>query len=372
MTSIDHLIGSASRLSAGLLCSNEQKLWESLELYCRTRELADIVPNIQKIIEQNTDFDIGYLLLRPECPFGNNLPGFADTSAFDEYPGNAAFGIKSHDMGLELFAIIADTNLKRARLNLGLILQPDSNSTNDKELLCFHRAVAEENNTPGVAANEEREFMLSRLIHQVRNPLATILISASQMALKSDERFDDDDRMLVDFINSESEKIEYYLSKYSKYALAGKAEMSEVDASGFIRMVKNACSDDQNPANAIIFTISASLANLQLLIDPDQVTVALRELIDNAREATGKKKEKIHVSVRKEDNSVQIIICDNGPGIRPEMLRRVKEPFFSTKDGGSGLGLIIAEKIIITHGGKISIDSQPEKGTRFTVSLPCK
>jgi signal transduction histidine kinase len=372
MTPIDHIVSASGRLGPGLIAANDLELMQSLDHFCRARELADMLPDIQKLVEQRTDFNIGYMMLRPECLFGNNFPGFIDTSVFDQNPGNPSFRINVREMGIELFAVVCDRNAKRARLNLGLILGPDSGSTTEKEFHTLCRAISEENDAPGKPGDSGHEYFLSKLIHQVRNPLATILISASQLAMKSGDCFDDDDRMLVDFINSESEKIAYFLSKYSAYALAGKAEFSEIDAPGLIRIVKDACSPDNQAPDGIALTISAGIANLQITLDPDQIACAVRELIDNAREAAGEKMVKITVSLRKEDKSVQIIICDDGPGIRPEMLRKVKEPFFSTKDGGSGLGLTIADKIIAVHGGTISVDSLPDKGTRFTISLPCK
>ncbi len=372
MTSIDNIGSSSNRLRLNLNETPDPEFLLGLEQFCKAREMADILPDIQRIIENKTDFDIAYMMLRPECAFGTNLPGFADTSAFDICSGSSAFGMNSRELGIELFAVVRDRNAKRGRLNLCLVLPPNIKSTSGRELRRLTRAIADINISSSRGDDLSKEDFLSRLIHQVRNPLATILISASQMAMKADDRFDDDDRMLVDFINSESEKIEYYLSKYSKYALAKRSELIDVDAAGLMEIVKNSCGQENLPGGRIAFTISDGIGNVRIKLDPEQITAALQELIDNAREATSEKKEKISISIRREDKSIQIIICDNGPGIRPEMLRKVKEPFFSTKDGGSGLGLSIADNIITMHGGIISIDSMPGKGTRFTVSLPCK
>jgi signal transduction histidine kinase len=68
--------------------------------------------------------------------------------------------------------------------------------------------------------------------------------------------------------------------------------------------------------------------------------------------------------------TVQVTISDNGPGIAPEVLARLFEPFFTTKPQGTGLGLSITRRIVIAHGGKISVESQPGQGATFKVLMP--
>jgi two-component system sensor histidine kinase PhcS len=67
---------------------------------------------------------------------------------------------------------------------------------------------------------------------------------------------------------------------------------------------------------------------------------------------------------------VGVIISDNGPGIKPEILPHIFEPFTTTKEYGLGLGLSICYGIIQKHGGQITVDSQPGEGTSFIVWLP--
>jgi signal transduction histidine kinase len=69
---------------------------------------------------------------------------------------------------------------------------------------------------------------------------------------------------------------------------------------------------------------------------------------------------------------VRLEVEDNGPGIPPEIITSIFDPFFTTKDvgQGSGLGLAITHEIITKHGGSISVESEPKKGTRFVITLP--
>jgi two-component system sensor histidine kinase AtoS len=64
------------------------------------------------------------------------------------------------------------------------------------------------------------------------------------------------------------------------------------------------------------------------------------------------------------------VITDTGPGIRPENLDRIFEPYFTTKEGGTGLGLALTHRIILEHRGSIRAENRPDGGARFVIDLP--
>jgi signal transduction histidine kinase len=68
--------------------------------------------------------------------------------------------------------------------------------------------------------------------------------------------------------------------------------------------------------------------------------------------------------------SVCLMVIDTGKGMTPEVAARVFRPFFSTKAGGTGLGLATTRKIVAAHGGSITVESEPGRGTKFTIRLP--
>ncbi len=78
------------------------------------------------------------------------------------------------------------------------------------------------------------------------------------------------------------------------------------------------------------------------------------------------------ISARVIDGTVSVTVEDNGKGMTQEVLRRVFEPFFTTSPEGTGLGLTLTKKLIERQNGLISIESEPGKGTKVTVCLPCK
>jgi signal transduction histidine kinase len=78
------------------------------------------------------------------------------------------------------------------------------------------------------------------------------------------------------------------------------------------------------------------------------------------------------LATRRTDDSVEIQVSDTGPGITPEVGRRLFEQFFTTKPQGTGLGLPISRQIVEEHGGRIGWRSTPGAGATFTVTLPLK
>jgi signal transduction histidine kinase len=104
----------------------------------------------------------------------------------------------------------------------------------------------------------------------------------------------------------------------------------------------------------------------------DQLLEVLLNISMNAIEAMQPDGGTISVNmVQSADNDkVGVVISDSGPGIKPEILPHIFEPFMTTKEFGLGLGLSICYGIIQKHGGHITVDSQPGKGTSFTIWLP--
>ena len=79
---------------------------------------------------------------------------------------------------------------------------------------------------------------------------------------------------------------------------------------------------------------------------------------------------RLSLEVARQNGDVALAVSDTGPGIAPERLPRLFEPFYSGKPNGTGLGLTIAERIVSAHGGRIEIDSKPGRGTRVTMLFP--
>jgi signal transduction histidine kinase len=97
-------------------------------------------------------------------------------------------------------------------------------------------------------------------------------------------------------------------------------------------------------------------------------------LVTNAVQALEDGKGTITLTTRSEDGGVAVEVDDTGKGIAEDVLPKIFDPFFSTKEvgKGTGLGLSVSYKIVQQHGGRIDVESTPGVGTRFTVWFPFK
>jgi two-component system sensor histidine kinase HydH len=107
-------------------------------------------------------------------------------------------------------------------------------------------------------------------------------------------------------------------------------------------------------------------------IDPDRFTQCLLNLYLNAIQAMENGGSLTVKSAAGEAKKVNIVVSDTGRGISPEQIKKIFDPYYTTKSKGTGLGLAIVQKIIEAHGGKIEVNSAIDKGTSFLISIPCE
>lgn len=106
--------------------------------------------------------------------------------------------------------------------------------------------------------------------------------------------------------------------------------------------------------------------------DAIQIKRAIQNVVINALQASADKKGAVTISCVQKDFYVDIVAEDAGPGINPEQMNKIFDPYFTTKQGksGTGLGLYITKKVVEDHNGSIKVDSMPGAGTVFTIRLP--
>ncbi|HJX26390.1 MAG TPA: ATP-binding protein, partial [Thermoanaerobaculia bacterium] len=104
--------------------------------------------------------------------------------------------------------------------------------------------------------------------------------------------------------------------------------------------------------------------------DPKLLQRALRNILDNALRAAGAGGGHVLVRVGRDNGFARIAVLDDGPGVRPENLPRIFDPYFSTHDTGTGLGLPIARRVVEEHGGNITARNRAEGGLEVAITLP--
>jgi signal transduction histidine kinase len=107
-----------------------------------------------------------------------------------------------------------------------------------------------------------------------------------------------------------------------------------------------------------------------LATDPERLRIALVNMLVNARHAVNGHQGSVTLHTRRSGDRVRIVIADGGAGIEPKDLSHVFDPYFTTKRGGTGLGLPIAKNIVEGLGGTITVASAPGHGTEMRIELP--
>jgi len=133
--------------------------------------------------------------------------------------------------------------------------------------------------------------------------------------------------------------------------------------------------EQQLPAGvAVVRALEAGAA--RAAFDPDRFRRVIINLVENAAQALAEAKDIVAPTVtlrtRLAGEGIEVEVEDNGPGIPPENLARIFDPFFSTKSSGTGLGLPLVKQIVEQHGGTIALESTQGQGTRFAIRIPLR
>ena len=202
------------------------------------------------------------------------------------------------------------------------------------------------------------------LAHEFRNGLATV---HGYGRLLDPETLPDPQRRYVEGIRSETEALNEVVTNFLRFAKPDPMVFAPVD----VRMLLERAADDV--ANgAVTFTGDCAM------VSGDEVLLrqAFSNLFRNSVEACSavQRPPAITVDSRLDAKSaaIYIMVSDNGPGIAPDALEKVFQPFFTMRPGGTGLGLSIVQKVIVSHNGLVTVANRPEGGAVFTITLPAR
>ena len=112
-------------------------------------------------------------------------------------------------------------------------------------------------------------------------------------------------------------------------------------------------------------------SNFRALIDPDQLAIAVRNLLDNARQAIGERESgEIALTLHDNGEHLEVVVQDNGIGMSRTTLDRLFQPYYTEKEGGSGIGTIIVKRVVEAHAGRVAVESESGVGTTFSLTIP--
>jgi PAS domain S-box-containing protein len=202
--------------------------------------------------------------------------------------------------------------------------------------------------------------------HEIGNPLASISSLVQELQTEELSSFT---RESLTTINQHVHRIARIVRNLGDFARLYPRQKMPTNLRDILENTLNLVRYDKNFRK---ITIRSDVQDTpQLRIDPDQIQQVFLNLILNARDAMPDGGS-LDISVKRDDGHVLMLFSDTGRGIDADVKDKVFDPFFTTKGPtkGTGLGLSICYSIIKDHGGTIEIDSEPGKGTRFTIKIP--
>jgi signal transduction histidine kinase len=246
------------------------------------------------------------------------------------------------------------------------------------------RHLAERRRLEAAVAHEQRLSALGNLAagvaHEIRNPLNAISIGLQRLrlefapaALEAGKEY----TKLARIIEAEVARLNAIVEQFLTLARPLRLTLADEPLAPVLTEVLTLLSS-QAAAQGVRLAEDGRLADARVGLDRRQLIHALMNILLNALQAMpnggtlGVRAEVASISGDGADAGTiaRITISDSGPGIAPEDLDRIFEPYFTTKENGTGLGLALTRRIILEHGGSIRAETVPGGGARFIIDLP--
>ncbi len=210
--------------------------------------------------------------------------------------------------------------------------------------------------------------MIAAVSHEIRNPLGIILSSAELMQKKLDP--EDPSNTITNIIIEEASRLNTIITDFLNYARPRIPNLSPCRVEKILdKNITFLTPQIHSRGYVVNRRFGDTLSEIQA--DADMLYQAFLNILMNAMQAMPEGGT-ITVTVDSHDNMVKLSIEDSGPGIPEDIMEKIWDPFFTTKEMGTGLGLGIVKNIISSHDGKTTITNLPAGGTGVVIELPVK
>jgi signal transduction histidine kinase len=225
--------------------------------------------------------------------------------------------------------------------------------------------------TERVAAWRE---LARRLAHELKNPLFPLQITVENLMrarAQSPEQFDEVFRESSATLLAEISNLKTIIGRFSEFSKMPPPQLQSANVNEILRgVVKLFQAQLQAPGRAPVTCKLELDENLKTIAaDPDLLHRALSNLVLNAMDAMSNGGT-LTLRTRRDDGKVIIEVTDTGNGLTREECERIFTPYYTSKQHGTGLGLAIVQSVVSDHGGRISVQSEPGRGTTFVIELP--
>ncbi|MFL5329385.1 MAG: two-component system sensor histidine kinase NtrB [Gemmataceae bacterium] len=229
--------------------------------------------------------------------------------------------------------------------------------------------------TDAVSSSQYAELaeLAGGFIHEIKNHLSTLGLNLQMLAEDVQNPETQRERRIhnrVDRLQAECTRLLDISNDFLRFARIKDLDRKSTSLGEVMDEMLDFFGPTAKQANITIKSyVPADLPCVPL--DVEQFKQAILNLLLNTEQAMASGGE-LTILAACDSNGVRVELIDTGPGIAPETLAKVFKPFFTTKAGGNGLGLPITRKIVEAHGGRLDVQSELGKGTKFTLWLPCE
>ena len=213
-------------------------------------------------------------------------------------------------------------------------------------------------------------ILAAEVAHEIGNPLNSLYLHLQflQRLLKNPDANLADAAQEVSEARSEVERLDAIINQFLHALRPGKPVFETLDLKSLVLDSLNFMRQEITDRKIQLeFYWGENVP--QIKGDASQLKQAFYNLARNAMQAMPSGGS-LTVRCSADDNFVMLSVSDSGCGIKPENMQKIFRPFFTTKNAGTGLGLMIVERIVREHGGSLAVDSRENAGTTFTISLP--
>jgi signal transduction histidine kinase len=209
------------------------------------------------------------------------------------------------------------------------------------------------------------------LAHEIRNPLSTMSLNLDLLAedfLDAETPRDRRVQAKVQRLRKETQRLHDILENFLRYAKVQELRLETADLSLVVEELRDFF-EPQAMASGIVIRTHYEDDLPRVSLDADLFRQALLNLLINARQAMPDGGD-LMLRTRAEGPWNVVEVTDTGLGMSDDVQGRVFDAFFTTRPGGSGLGLATTRRLVESHGGSIHVRSEPGKGSQFTIRLP--
>jgi two-component system, NtrC family, sensor histidine kinase PilS len=211
--------------------------------------------------------------------------------------------------------------------------------------------------------------MAAGIAHEIRNPLASL--SGVMQVLRSELAPKGEHRKLMDIALREMDRLDTIIAAFLTSTRPVEVHLGRCDLAAILEETVKLLYNHADYRPSITVRLQVGEPTLWVWADADQLRQVMWNLLLNAVQAMPAGGVlSVQAAHRPAEGGIEVKIHDTGKGIKPEHLRQIFTPFFTTRHGGSGLGLSIVHRIIEAHHGRILVESREGQGTQVTLSLP--